>query len=219
MASPNPEVAPVTRAIRPSAHCSLITISCSARRLDRGSAKSRPAAASPPVDLAARGRSVPAMPAAVLYMDAEIRPNRSLSRRGFIILIGVVTAANVAAATVFLLNKATFVPVFMGLDVAALAVAFWASYRSGRIVERVRVSPAEITVSVETPKGVKPLWSSATAFTRVTRLCDEEDRVVALGLALSGRQIHVAASLSPGERREFGRALEAAILQARRHRD
>ncbi|MEW5684060.1 MAG: DUF2244 domain-containing protein [Pseudomonadota bacterium] len=158
------------------------------------------------------------MPAAVLYMDAEIRPNRSLSRRGFMILIGVVTAANVAAATVFLLHRATFVPVFMGLDVAALAVAFWASYRSGKVVERVQVSPAEITVSIETPKAVQTVWSSATAFTRVTRLCDEEERVVALGLALSGRQIQVAAALSPGERRAFGLALEDAIVQARRHR-
>jgi uncharacterized membrane protein len=159
------------------------------------------------------------MPAAVLYMDAEIRPNRSLSRRGFAILIGLVTAANLAAATVFLLNGAAFVPIFMGLDVAALAVAFWASYRSGKVVERVQVSPAEITVRVETPNSAKTVWSSATAFTRVTRLCDEEDRVVALTLALSGRQIHVAASLSPGERRAFGLALEDAILQARRHRD
>ena len=159
------------------------------------------------------------MPAAVIYMDAEIRPHRSLSRRGFVTLIGIVTAANLAAATVFMLNGATFVPIFMGLDVAALALAFWASYRSGRKVERVQVTPAEITVTVETPKAVKTVWSSATAFTRVTRLCDEEDRLVALGLSLSGRQIHVAASLSPAERRDFGRALEDAILQARRHRD
>lgn len=158
------------------------------------------------------------MPAAVLYMDAEIRPNRSLSKRGFLVLIGVVTAANVAAATVFLLNGASLVPIFMGLDVAALAVAFWASYRSGCVIERVRVDPAEITVSIETPKAAKTVWSSATAFTRVTRLCDEEDRVVALGLALSGREVRVAASLSPGERRAFGLALEDAIRQARRHR-
>ena len=159
------------------------------------------------------------MPAAVLYMDAEIRPNRSLSRRGFIVLISVVTGANVAAAIVFLLSGAALVPIFMGLDVLALAIAFWVSYRSGRVIERVRVDPQAVTITVETPKHTREVWSSATAFTRVTRLCDEEDRLVSLGLALSGRRVQVAASLSPGERREFGRALEDAILQARRHRD
>ena len=37
-----------------------------------------------------------------LYMDAEIRPHRSLSERGFIVLIAVVTLANCASAAVFL---------------------------------------------------------------------------------------------------------------------
>ena len=37
-----------------------------------------------------------------LYMDAEIKPNRSLSERGFIILISVITAFNCASAAVFM---------------------------------------------------------------------------------------------------------------------
>lgn len=156
--------------------------------------------------------------AAALYMDAEIRPNRSLSERGFIILISVITLVNVACAAVFVRMGAHFVLPFLGIDVAAIIVAFLASFASGRVVERIQVSPGEVRVTYETPKLSRVVWESPTAFTRITVEKDEEDRVMALRLALSGRETPVAAALSPGERGEFARALEDAIWKARRHR-
>jgi uncharacterized membrane protein len=151
-----------------------------------------------------------------LYMDAEIKPNRSLSERGFIILISVITVANVAAAVVFLSMKASLVPIFLGLDVVAVVVAFLASFKAGRIVERVQVSAAQVKVTYEAGDKVKVVWESPTAFTRVTTERDEENRCTALRLALSGRQTAVAAALSPRERGEFAKALETAIWRARR---
>ena len=38
----------------------------------------------------------------LVYMDAVITPNRSLSQRGFVVLIGIVTLFNCVAAGVFL---------------------------------------------------------------------------------------------------------------------
>jgi len=151
-----------------------------------------------------------------LYMDAEIKPHRSLSERGFIILISVITVANVAAAVVFLSMKANLVPIFLGLDVLAVVVAFLASFKAGRIIERVQVSAAEVKVTYEAGDKVRVVWESPTAFTRVTAERDEEDRCTALRLALSGRQTAVAAALSPRERGEFAKALETAIWRARR---
>jgi uncharacterized membrane protein len=151
-----------------------------------------------------------------LYMDAEIKPNRSLSERGFIILICVITAANVASAIVFLRLHANVVPIFLGVDVLAVIVAFLASFKAGRVVERVQVSAAEVKVTYEAGDQVKVVWESPTAFTRVTTERDEDDRCTALRLALSGRQTAVAAALSPRERGEFAKALEDAIWRARR---
>lgn len=151
-----------------------------------------------------------------LYMDAEIKPNRSLSERGFIILICVITAANVASAIIFLSLKANLVPIFLAVDVLAVIVAFLASFKAGRIIERVQVSAAEVKVTYEAGDQVKVVWESPTAFTRVTTERDEEDRCTALRLALSGRQTAVAAALSPRERGEFAKALEDAIWRARR---
>jgi uncharacterized membrane protein len=156
------------------------------------------------------------MSAPQLYMDAEIKPNRSLSERGFVILISVITIANVASALVFLNMGATYVPVFVGVDLLAVFLAFVISFRSGRVVERVQVSADEVKVTYETPRASRVVWESPTVFTRVTTERDEEDRVMALRLALSGRQTAVAASLSPHERGEFAKALEDAIWRAKR---
>jgi uncharacterized membrane protein len=152
-----------------------------------------------------------------LYMDAEIRPNRSLSERGFIVLISVVTVANCAAAAVFVHMGATLVPFFLAIDLLAIIVAFLASFHAGRRVERVQVSATEVRVVQETPKWSRLIWESPTAATRV-RLEREEGRVVSLKLALSGEEAEVAASLSPGERADFAKALDLAIWRARRER-
>lgn len=154
-----------------------------------------------------------------LYMDAEIKPNRSLSERGFIILISVITAVNVCTAIVFVKLGAPLVPFFLGIDVLAVVFAFMASFRAGQVIERVRVDPAHVSIIRESPKAHEIIWESPTAFTRVDAERDAEDRVLALNLALSGRRAPVAASLSPGERAAFAEALEDAIRRARRHRD
>ena len=151
------------------------------------------------------------------YMDAEIRPNRSLSERGFIVLIAVVTAANCASAAVFVAMGATFVPIFLGLDLLAVIIAFLVSFRAGRRVERVQVTSRDVRVTQETPRSSELVWESPTAFTRV-HVEKDDGRTVGVALALSGRQLAVAAALSPRERAEFAQALERAIWKAKRER-
>jgi uncharacterized membrane protein len=151
----------------------------------------------------------------LFYMDAVITPNRSLSQRGFIVLISVVTFFNCAAAAVFLAMGAYFVPMFLGLDVLAVVLAFVASYAAAKRVERVQVTAREVRVVEETPRFTRVLWESPTAFTRVAREVDEDEAVVDVRLTVSGRAASVARALSPGERADFAVALERAIYDAR----
>lgn len=151
------------------------------------------------------------------YMDAEIRQNRSLSERGFIVLIAVVTLANCASAAVFVAMGATFVPIFLAVDLLAVIAAFLVSFRAARRVERVQVTSRNVRVTQETASASQLVWESPTAFTRV-HVEKDEDRTVGLKLALSGREVAVATALSPRERADFAQALERAIWQARRER-
>ena len=75
------------------------------------------------------------------FMDAVITPNRSLSKRGMIILISIITLINVITALVFLRIGATLVPIFLGLDVLAITLAFVVSNQAARQVERVGLGP------------------------------------------------------------------------------
>jgi uncharacterized membrane protein len=96
-----------------------------------------------------------------------------------------------------------------------VAVAFLVSFSAARRIERVQVSASEILVTQETPKWSRLVWRSPTAFTRV-HVEREDQRAVALKLALSDKEAVVAAALSPRERAEFAKALERAIWRAKR---
>ncbi|HEX6859420.1 MAG TPA: DUF2244 domain-containing protein [Caulobacteraceae bacterium] len=148
-----------------------------------------------------------------LYMDAVITLNRSLSPGGFRVLFGVVVAANVLFAIFLLVIGAWPAPLFLGLDVLAVWIAFRVNFRASERAERVQVSAEEVRVLHDG----REMWRSPTAFTRVdVEERGDDDRRVRL--RLSGRAFTVARSLSPGERGAFAVALRDAITAARAER-
>jgi uncharacterized membrane protein len=173
-------------------------------------------AASPPSAKAVSGPIFAPSMLGQTYMDAVITPHRSLSERGFIILITVVTLANCCSAAVFVYMGALFVPFFLGLDLLAVIVAFMASFRAARRIERVQVTARDIVITHEAPNWSRVVWESPTAFTRVA--VEDDDGVIGLRLAISGKEVAVAQALSPRERGEFAKALQQAIREARLER-
>lgn len=155
--------------------------------------------------------------AATLYMDAVITPNRSLSRKGFYWLIGVLVAMNLAIATLMFVLGAVPVPIFLGLDVLGVLIAFRASYRGAGQAERVQVSAEEVRVSHHIGQSARTIWTSPTAFTRVSVETPDEHEVW-VRLHLSGRVMIIARALSPAERARFADALQTAIRRARAER-
>ncbi|MGC1304532.1 MAG: DUF2244 domain-containing protein [Caulobacteraceae bacterium] len=151
------------------------------------------------------------------YMDAQITPHRSLSKGGFAVLLAVLVAYNLLVM-VFLVAIGAFpVPIFLGLDFVGVLVAFRISYRRGGALERVQVSADEVRVSRRDRGAEHMVWTSPTAFTRVS-IENAGEHETCVRLRLSGRSLSVGASLSPAERADFGSALERAILSARAER-
>ena len=96
----------------------------------------------------------------------------------------------------------------------AVIIAFAASNRAAARNERIQVTASEVRVLLQSAKGVKTVWSSPTAFTRVAlvgQAGDEDD----LRLQLSDRELRVARDLSRPERQVFAKALDRAIWRAR----
>lgn len=147
-----------------------------------------------------------------LYMDAVITLNRSLSPRGFRVLFSLLVTVNVLFAIFLFAIGAWPAPIFLGIDVLLVWLAFRASFRAAERAERVQVSAEEVRVTHEDGEKRRTVWTSPTAFTGVRV---EEARV---RLMLSGKGYTVARSLSPDERSQFVVALQDAIRSARAER-
>jgi uncharacterized membrane protein len=145
-----------------------------------------------------------------LFFDAVLTPHRSLSRKAFVYVLVGFAAIDAAITTVFLLQGAYPVAAFLVLDVLLLWLAFEINYRAARESERVEVAADRLVVSRRSARGraahwmVSPLWAQVSA------------DAGAVGIASAGRIVRVGRFLSPPERGDFARALEAALVRARR---
>ena len=156
-------------------------------------------------------------PAARLYLDAVIAPTRSLPKKGLMILLGAVIAVNLMVGTMFVLMGAAPVPIFLGLDVLGISLAFWVSNRRARSHERVQVTADQVKVLHEGRAGTRTVWSSPTAFTRV-RLEDTGRYGAEVRLMLSGQQLTIGQMLGPQERAALADTVDRAIRSARAER-
>src|SRR3546814_18602088 len=97
------------------------------------------------------------LPGAALF-DAELRPHRSLSPRGFLLLMASVCAFSFAGGLAFYLAGAWPVIGFLGADVLLIYLAFKINYRSGRLVERLHLTRDRLTVIRTWPGGRRQTW-------------------------------------------------------------
>ena len=152
-----------------------------------------------------------------IHLDTVITPERSLPLAGFKILLGALIMLNLVVGGIFLALGAWPAPIFLGLDVLGVWIAFRISYRRAATRERVVVTADEVRVLKEAGGRADAVWSSPTAFTRV-----DLDRSARHGaevrLALSRKRLRIGQALGPREREGLAEAIEAAILSARAER-
>ncbi len=154
---------------------------------------------------------------AQLHMDAVLTPHRSLSKRGFGVLLAVLAAYNLLVAGFLLLIGAFPVPVFLGLDFLAVFIAFRVSYRRAKLAERVQVTADHVRVLHQGHGRDRTVWSSPTAFTRV-QVEQRGKHEARVHLRLYARGMFVGDGLSPKARSDFAAELERAIKSARLER-
>ncbi len=145
-----------------------------------------------------------------LYMDAVLRPHRSLSARAFRAMLLAVIAVNLIGAIVFIANGAFPVAGFLGLDVLALYLAFRWNYRAAQAAEYVRIGPGRVHVAAIDKNGVATHWQLNPVWAKVMR--DGPGVLIRDG----DGQMRIGAFLSPKECESFATALDAALHRARR---
>jgi uncharacterized membrane protein len=146
--------------------------------------------------------------------DAILTPHRSLSPAGFVILMSLVALVGFGTGIVFLTIGAWPVFGFCGLEVFLIWLCFRLSYRSGRMWERVRLTPGSLTVERRQSDGAWREWTFQPYWLRV--LMDDPPRSESrLVLTSHGESLTIGSFLTPEERLDLAKALRRALAAAR----
>jgi uncharacterized membrane protein len=148
--------------------------------------------------------------------SAIITPHRSLSSRGFLLVMALVGGLSFIGGMFFFLLGAWPVVGFLGLDVLLVYWAFRANYRAAAAFEEVTVTPSELRLRRVSHRGEVAEWTLNPVWTRLDRETHEEFGLLKVFLVSRGRRLSVAGFLSPTEKESFADALAAALGEARR---
>ncbi len=148
--------------------------------------------------------------------SAVMRPHRSLSRKGFVIVMVAVAGVSFIAGMVFLIAGAWPVAGVFGIDAVLIYWAFRANYRAARAYEQILVTPTELIFRKVSAQGSVTEWRANPLWVRLDREVHEEFGVQKLHLVSRGQRRPIAGFLSPDEKESFGAALQAALTAARR---
>ena len=149
-----------------------------------------------------------------VFFDAVLTPHRSLSPRGFLVLMAAICTVSFAAGLFFFLVGAWPVIGFLGLDVVLIYVAFRINYRRARMYETLHLTREALTVRRFDPKGRERHWRFRPAWLQVL-LDDPPAAGNRLTLRSHGRSLAIGGFLTSDERRTLAEALNAALAEAR----
>ena len=149
-----------------------------------------------------------------LIFDALLSPHRSLSPRGFVILLIAVCLVGFAAGMVFFLAGAWPVVGFLGLDVALIYGAFRINYRRGRMHETLELTQRGLTVRQVDHRGRVASWRFQPTWLQVL-IDDPPGHHSQLVLRSHGRSLVIGAFLSPAERFDLAKELRDALARAK----
>lgn len=157
--------------------------------------------------------SVPAVAPPVFA--TVLRPHRSLSPKGFGILMMAIGACTSAVGFAFWFMGAWPVVGFLGLDLLLIQFAFHMNFRAARAAEEITLTPERLSVCRISPSGIAVATGFDPYWARLEVDRHPEFGVTAVRIASHGNRLPVAAFLGPREREAFADALQAALARLR----
>ncbi len=146
--------------------------------------------------------------------SAVLLPHRSLSRKGFIVLMTFVCLVSFAAGVAFMMMGAWPVTGLFGLDVIIIYLAFRMNYRAGRQFETVELDGRELRVTRVYPSGKSESWTFNPFWVRID-LEEHETKADVLSLRQHAERLVFGAFLPDAEKKEFAETLARALAAHR----
>jgi len=153
-----------------------------------------------------------------------IWPHRSLSPKGFAIVMGVLAGLLFIIGLGFFLAGAWPVIGFLGLELLVVWGAFKLNYRAARHRETIHTTVENVTVESQTPAGKRAQKSFPLGWLRVTLSPQDEPAVKSrqqqkIILSSHGETTEIGKFLHPAEKAGLSRDIDAMISRARATRD
>ena len=144
--------------------------------------------------------------------QATLTPHRSLTRGGYLTLMGLVIAVNLVVAGMFVALGAWPIAGFAGLDVLLVWWAFKANYGDARKLERISITDHELVLDRLSEKRLPEQQRFVRRWVRVELEEDRDRELIGSLLLISGQtRVVVGEFLSPDERKTLARALKSAL--------
>ncbi|MBN8960445.1 MAG: DUF2244 domain-containing protein [Rhizobiales bacterium] len=148
--------------------------------------------------------------------SALLVPHRSLSRKGFAVLMAVISVLNFTAGMIFLFKGAWPVLAFFLLDILAIYWAFRINFRDAKATEEISITTSELRVRKTDYRGAATEWVFNPLWVRLDQTVHAEYGIERLCLVSRGRSLAIAQFLGPDEKSSFASALTNALQAAKR---
>jgi uncharacterized membrane protein len=143
--------------------------------------------------------------------EAILEPHRSLSPRGFLILMCAVAMVSFTAGIAFVMVGAWPVFGFIGLDAVLIYVAFKVNFHSAKIYESVKLTEDLFLVERMRPNGQISRWRFQPYWLRVA-MEDGDSRLI---LSSHGKSVIIGEFLTARERVDFADTLQSELDKLR----
>jgi len=150
-----------------------------------------------------------------VIFSATLVPHRSLGRRGFITLMGVIAGLWFLTGAYFWSLGAWPILGFFGLDFLAIWLAFRLNYRAARAYEEVEVGRTALVIRKVAPSGRVEEIRFNPAWVRLEVETVKDEGVKRVVVRARDRRVPVGAFLNPEDRKSFAQAFGAALATAR----
>ena len=146
----------------------------------------------------------------------RLSPHRSLSPKGFAIVMGVLGGASFVLGVAFLMMGAWPIFGFLGLDVFLVWLAFRANYRAARAFEEILVTPVRLVWRRVSARGEAREDTMNPRWVRLETTSDELSGVTRVALIERGIARVIGAFLPPAGKERLAKSLAAALATAKR---
>jgi len=152
---------------------------------------------------------------AELLFHATLKPYRSLSPRGYALLLMLVGGTCFLGGLLFWSMGAWPIAGFFGLDILIIQFAFRMNYRAARACEIVELTQDRLTIRRVAANGRAEDFAFNPYWARLEVDRHDEWGITRMALASHGKRLSIGGFLNPDDRESFAAAFSKALASVR----